>query len=51
MFLAEMRHFLECVEGKVEPRVTLTDGVRALQIALAAKRAAAEGRTIEVSHA
>lgn len=51
MFLAEMRHFLECVEGKVEPRVTLTDGVRALQIALAAKRAAAEGRTIEVGHA
>src|SRR5690606_10777305 len=48
MFLAEMRHFLDCVEEKVEPRVTLTDGVRALQIALAAKRAA-ESRTIEVS--
>lgn len=51
MFLAEMRHFLDCVEGMVEPHVTLTDGVRALQIAIAAKRAAAEGRTIEVRHA
>ena len=48
MFLDEMRHFLDCVEDRAEPLVTLEDGIRALQIALAAKRAAAEGRVIEV---
>lgn len=48
MFLDEMRHYLECIAGRVNPFVTLEDGIRALQIALAAKRSAAEGRVIEV---
>jgi len=34
MFLAEMRHFLAVVRGEEEPRCTLADGVRALEIAL-----------------
>jgi predicted dehydrogenase len=48
MFLDEMRHFLACLEGREDPLCSLDDGVRALQIALAAKQAAAEGRTIRV---
>ena len=48
MFLKEMRHFLDCIEGLAEPLVTLNDGIRALEIALAAKRSIAEGRIIEV---
>jgi predicted dehydrogenase len=48
MFLDEMRHFLDCIAGRDEPLVTLKDGIRALEIALAAKRSAAEGRAIEV---
>ncbi len=36
MFLDEMRHFLECIEGKATPLISLEDGVRALEIALAA---------------
>lgn len=36
MFLAEMRHFLEVIRGEAQPRCSLQDGVRALQIALAA---------------
>ena len=48
MFLDEMHHFLECVIGNTEPLVTLDDGIRALEIALAAKRSIAEGKLIEV---
>lgn len=48
MFLEEMRHFLDCIEGLAEPLVTLNDGIRALKIALAAKRSIAERRIIEV---
>jgi len=48
MFLDEMRHFLDCVAGRAEPWITLDDGVRALEIALAAKRSAAEGRVVGV---
>jgi predicted dehydrogenase len=51
MFLDEMRHFLDCITGRAKPLVTLTDGIRALEIALAAKRSAAEGRVIEVCDA
>lgn len=36
MFMDQMRHFVAVVHGEVEPLCTLEDGVRALQIALAA---------------
>jgi len=42
-FFEEMRHFLEVVQGVAEPMCTLEDGVRALGIAVAAHRSAAEG--------
>ena len=48
MFLDEMRHFLNCIAGHDEPVCTIEDGMRALQIALAAKRSAAEKREIDV---
>jgi predicted dehydrogenase len=34
MFLEEMRHFVSVVRGQVEPRVTLEDGARALELAV-----------------
>jgi predicted dehydrogenase len=48
MFIDEMRHFLACIEGREKPLCTLEDGIRALRIALAAKRAAQEGRVVLV---
>jgi predicted dehydrogenase len=48
MFLEEMRHFLACLEGLAEPKITLEDGLRALRIALAVKRSAREGRVVEL---
>lgn len=46
LFIDEMHHFLACIEGSDEPRCTLEDGIQALRIALAAKRATAERRMI-----
>jgi predicted dehydrogenase len=48
MFVEEMRHFLACVRGEATPACGFEDGVRALKIALAAKRSAREGRRIAV---
>ena len=48
MFLDEMQHFLACLEGEVAAGANLEDGVRALEIAVAAKRSASEGRVVEV---
>jgi predicted dehydrogenase len=42
MYLAEMEHFLAVMRGEVRPACTLQDGVRALEIALAARRSADE---------
>jgi predicted dehydrogenase len=36
LFLAEMSHFLQVVQGEAEPICDLQDGIRSLQIALAA---------------
>jgi len=37
LFVAQMRHFLEVARGESEPVCTVEDGIRALQLALAAK--------------
>lgn len=37
LFLAQTKHFIEVAAGKAQPICALTDGVRALQIALAAR--------------
>lgn len=46
LFLAQMEHFLALVRGQAEPECTLTDGIRALELALSALRSAAEERVI-----
>jgi predicted dehydrogenase len=44
MFLDEMAQFLDCVAGRATPACTLRDGLRALEIALAVKRASRDGK-------
>lgn len=48
MFLDEMKHFLACVRGDEPVGCTLDDGIRVLQIALAARESAITGRTVYV---
>lgn len=48
MYIAELRHFLECVKGNQAPIVSGADGRRALEIALAAKRSSQEERVIQL---
>ncbi|MCK4963075.1 MAG: hypothetical protein KAS19_11340, partial [Anaerolineales bacterium] len=43
LFIKEMKHFLEVVGGNTTPTCTLEDGVRALEIALAAHASAVGG--------
>lgn len=38
LFLAQTRHFLEVASGQAAPLCTLEDGIRALELALAARR-------------
>jgi len=48
LFVAELEHFVACVEGRAEPRCTLADGVRALALSLAALQAGRERRVVDV---
>ena len=48
MFVDEMRHFTECLNGRDTPVCTLEDGVAALRIALAVKLSAQQRREINV---
>jgi predicted dehydrogenase len=50
MFLNEMRHFIACLNHQEEPLVTLTDGIKNLELVLAAKRAAASGSGVNIEH-
>jgi len=44
MFVDEMRNYLFCLSNGMQPACSLNDGMKALAIALAAKRAAVEKR-------
>ena len=46
LFLDEMSHFIRCLEGRETPAVSLRDGRRSLEIALAAKRSMATGKVV-----
>ncbi|MBW1740294.1 MAG: Gfo/Idh/MocA family oxidoreductase [Deltaproteobacteria bacterium] len=46
MYFNELRHFLGCVRGAEEPIVPIEDGLRVLEIALAAKRSSQERKAI-----
>ena len=48
MYLSEMGHFLACVRGERKPFADGRDAKRVLEIVLAAKRSAAEQRTIRI---
>jgi predicted dehydrogenase len=48
MYVALMKHFLDVVRGKGAAQVTLEDGVRALDVALSAKRASRDQRWIDL---
>ena len=49
MYLDEMKHFVKYIQGKItEPMISLRDGVKVLQIALAAKESALTGKVIDI---
>ena len=48
MYLAEMEHFIACCRNRTEPSVTISDGKRVLEIALAALESSREKRCITI---
>jgi len=48
MYIAELRHFLDCVRGNDIPIVSGDDGRRVLEIALAVKQSSQEQRVVEL---
>lgn len=48
MFVDELEHFFQCIDGSATPRVTGTDGKRTLQLVLAAKQSARKGMAVEI---
>jgi predicted dehydrogenase len=49
MFLAQARHFIDCVVHGASPLVDLQDGLQSLRLALAALRSLKEGREVALS--
>jgi len=49
LFVTQTRHFLEVVRGREEPICRLEDGIRALEMALAARESAAHGQLVRLS--
>ena len=48
LFVEEVKHFIGCIENDTPPCVKLTDGVAALELVLAAKASASQGREEEI---
>jgi predicted dehydrogenase len=48
MYVAELRHFLDCLKGIASPLIDGNDGRRVLEIALAVRRSSEEQRAIEI---
>jgi len=49
MFLAEARHFLECLQQGGKPAVSLREGLQSLRVALAARQSLQERREVRLS--
>lgn len=49
MYVEELRHFVDCVERGTTPALDAAGGRRVLEIALAAKRSAADGRPVRLA--
>lgn len=49
MFLAQMRHFLDCIETGAKPEVDLFAGIQSLRLALAAKHSLASGAEVRLA--
>ena len=47
MFLDEMRHFLDVIQGKAQPSCTLADGERVLRLVLAALESSQTGKVVQ----
>lgn len=48
LFLAELRHFLDCIGGGVTPLISLRDGAQSLRMALAAKESLETGQVVQL---
>lgn len=48
MFLSEMRHFLFSIKKQIQPLCTLDDGIKALEIVLAAKESSLKKRVVKL---
>jgi predicted dehydrogenase len=49
LFIAQTKHFIEVTRGNAQPICTLTDGVRALQMALAAYESQKTGKRVRAN--
>jgi predicted dehydrogenase len=47
-YIEEMKHFLRCIQHKDKPLVTVADGKKVLEIALAAKKSAKVGKVVHL---
>ncbi|HET7143174.1 MAG TPA: Gfo/Idh/MocA family oxidoreductase [Anaerolineales bacterium] len=48
LFISQTRHFIDMVHGETQPLCSLNDGVRALQMALAAYESQKTGRSVSI---
>jgi predicted dehydrogenase len=48
LFLAELKHFINCVNKNSEPLISLTDGINSLRMALAAKTSLLTGKVEKI---
>jgi predicted dehydrogenase len=49
MFVEEVDHFLNCIDGTAQPLTPLSEGVLVLKIALAVRESMQTGRTIDIT--
>jgi predicted dehydrogenase len=50
MYIDEMKHFLDCINGKAQSTQDIKEGKKALEIALSAKKSAKTGNSIKLGN-